>query len=162
MKPLHRRRRQATTLTELLIAASLIATLAVTYLPMLKKVSGFQRQLELQRLAIDELSNQLETLVTLSDDDWLPALANLQPSAEAKSRLDGVQLDSEIVPLDGGSRIELRITWKERQQVPLRLATWRAAATGDSPPSTVPDTSPVTPQPASVPTSPSASDGDAS
>ena len=126
-------RRTALTLTELLIAASLIGTLVTIYLPMLKRVDGLQQNVATRRLAFEELSNQLERLIGIADDELVEQLDHLRLSDELQSRLDGTRLSGELTGHAGGDLIRLRLTWDDESQLPITLSTWKirtaAAAT---------------------------------
>lgn len=78
------------------------------------------------RLAMDELSNQIEQLAQLPLSERTAALADLQPRDLAKRHLPDAALQSELVAEDFGQRLTLSITWFERDQAaaPLRLSTW--------------------------------------
>ena len=78
------------------------------------------------RLALDELSNQLDRLTALPSGELPAALEQLVPSPFVAARLSGVTLRGELDSQDAGSRVILRMTWDEPQRAaaPLSMAAW--------------------------------------
>lgn len=78
------------------------------------------------RLALDELSNQLERLTALPEAELLAAVEQLTASDFAAARLPGVELKGELAPDDLGTCVTLRISWDEpqRREAPLSLSAW--------------------------------------
>ncbi len=78
-----------------------------------------------QQLALDEVSNQLERLVGLSDEERLLAIANLKLSDPLLNALPQAKLTSELLDDGNGKRIELAIHWNPIEDaVPIRLVGW--------------------------------------
>jgi len=78
------------------------------------------------RLALDELSNQLERLSALPAAELPAAVARLAPSEFAATRLHGAELRAELSPANMGQRLTLRLSWDEpqRRAAPVTLAAW--------------------------------------
>lgn len=118
--------RQALSAVEVFVALTLLgsgltlsAQLAVRHQRLLVQ----QRQ---YRLALDELSNQIERLSSLPRSELKPAIAALRPSEDVARHLPGAALQGELQPDDGGQRLSLSIIWDQRDQTaaPLSLSTW--------------------------------------
>jgi hypothetical protein len=82
------------------------------------------------RLALDELSNQLERLTTLSDEELDAAVEKVSPSKFAESHLPQPEIRAEVARVDFGRKITLRLAWDEpqRREAPVTLTAWRVAA----------------------------------
>lgn len=78
------------------------------------------------RLALDELSNQMEQLSALSADELPKAVEQLTPSPFAVERLPGAKLQAELHAGDMGQRVTLSLQWQEpqRESAPVRLTAW--------------------------------------
>ena len=66
--------RAGTTITELLVACTIVGTLLTTTVPVLVRTGRLSRELSRHRLALDELSNQLDRLTLLPLDELKPSL----------------------------------------------------------------------------------------
>jgi hypothetical protein len=78
------------------------------------------------RLALDELSNQLDRLSSLPMEQLPDEIEQLSPSTFLTDRLPGVQLSGELQPVESGMRITLKLSWNETQRegAPVTLAAW--------------------------------------
>jgi len=63
------------------------------------------------RLALDELTNQLDRLTALSETETRAELHQLMPGELVVRHLPGVQLTGELTPEELGSRMTLTLTW---------------------------------------------------
>jgi hypothetical protein len=106
-------------LTLLVTTLSVAAPLVVRHDRLLKSQRDF-------RLALDELSNQMERLVTIPVNDLSSAIQQLVPSEFLIRRLPSAQLSGELQPTEGGMRVNLQITWNELSgpRTPVSLAAW--------------------------------------
>jgi hypothetical protein len=118
-------RRGATTV-EALVAFTLLTTILSVFVPLVARHGRLLVAQREYRLALDELSNQLERLSALPRQELPGALDQLQPSEYAASRLHGAELRGEIVPADLGQRLTLRLAWGEHKTAaaPVTLAAW--------------------------------------
>jgi hypothetical protein len=82
------------------------------------------------RIAIEELSNQLERLAVLPAGERSAQAAHLAPSDFAESHLRGARLTATLAPADFGDRLTLELVWDEpqRRDAPVRLVAWLAPA----------------------------------
>lgn len=132
-----KRRRQGTSLTEIVVAGSLLVTamsLVVQGTYSLRKLERSGREFQ---LASDELSNQLERLVSMQRSDLNLELTKLQPSQLVESNLPDVMLTGALISDAMGDRIRVEIDWRRAGDPPaLSLTAWLAEAV-DEPPTTL-------------------------
>jgi hypothetical protein len=124
-----RRERRGVTLFELLVAFSLLATLVSASAGLVVRHGRLLSSARNQRLAIEELANQMELVTALPPEQVAAFIAAPTPSPLARAHLSGVALAatlSEPAAADQARRIVLAIEWNEpgRRGNPLRLAGW--------------------------------------
>jgi hypothetical protein len=118
-------RRRGTTVADLLVAATLLAVMMTTVMTMTVRTGRLRQQTRQQQLALDELSNQLERLISLDADDRKRELASLALSEHLVSLLPGATLTGQSVDDELGTRIELNLRWDQAiQSKPLSLVGW--------------------------------------
>jgi type II secretory pathway pseudopilin PulG len=80
------------------------------------------------RLAVDEVTNQLEAMAALPAPDRAAAIAACEPSEFAQARLPKPQLTAKTDPVDNGERLEVTLNWGSQSGVQHRvmLFTWCA------------------------------------
>ena len=136
-KNLQRINRQGLFTTELLVAATLLVTLLSVVLPLAVKADRLRQDARHYRLALDELTNQLDSLASLRSPELKASLANLVPSTEigtvlVEPKLSGVQVSDK-----DGTRIVLSLEWNQgRPSKPVTLVGWIASE--DTPGGNVP------------------------
>jgi hypothetical protein len=103
----------------------LVATMSVAT-PLLVRYGRVVASHRLYRLALDELSNQLERLRALPVEDLPGAIERLAPSSFIKERLPGAELKGRLQPEEEGVQVTLVLSWNEgqRHRAPLSLAAW--------------------------------------
>lgn len=122
--------RRAATILEAMISFTLLSTVLAFAAPLIVK---HQRLLTAQRdyrLALDEVSNQLERLSAVPDSELSAALEQLHPSEFISEKLYGVKLDSRIDSVDVGRRLTVRLSWgaSDLYASTVALAAWRPQA----------------------------------
>jgi len=131
---LHERR--GVTLFELLVAFSLLAGIVSVSAGLVVRHGRLLSSARNQRLAIEELANQMERVTSLRREQLSAFIAAPAPSALAREHLSGVTLAatlSDAVVPDEGQKIILAIEWNEpgRRGNPLRLAGWLRNASAE-------------------------------
>lgn len=135
--------RRGITLFELLVAFSILSLIVSVSSGLVVRNGRLLLSARNQRIAIDELSNQLERLRALPVPEAGAFVAGPEPSAFAAAHLPGVTLALTADPPGSGPerRVELAIEWDEpgRRGHPLRLVGWiparsRSADTGEGTP----------------------------
>ena len=109
-------------LTLLSVGLSLSASLVVRHNRLLAEQRHY-------RLALDELSNQLERLAALPIDELTEAIDELKPSSFAADHLPGATLHGELRSSEIGQQLALSISWDDRVETaaPLTLSAWLIA-----------------------------------
>lgn len=111
---------------DLLVALTLLVTAMSVVTPLLVRYGRVMSSHRHYRLALDELSNQLERLRALPVRDVPSAIERLTLSSFIKERLPGAELKGQLRPETGGSRVKLSLSWNEgeRYSAPVSLAAW--------------------------------------
>jgi hypothetical protein len=119
-------RRAATSTLEVIVACTLMSSVLAVFTPLVVKHRRLLSAQRDYRLALDEVSNQLERLTALSEDEVSIAVQQLKPSEFAAARLPGAELRGELESIDLGRRLKLELIWDEPQRrgVPVALAAW--------------------------------------
>ncbi len=128
--------RLGATLTELVVAGGLLVTALGLVATTVAAGSKLQRVEREQMLAVDELSLQLEQLISATPDTLALTLGQLQVSPWAQEALDGAKLTGDLVHDDFGSRVELRLDWNRwgghaGETTPLIAVGWLSERSSD-------------------------------
>jgi hypothetical protein len=118
--------RRGTTLLELLAAFSLLITVLGVSAPLVVRHGRLLKSADEYRLALDELTNQLERLRAMPGDDIEQKLKGLKTGELTAQRLLGAKLEGALEPSDGGTRVRLKMTWDEPKlrETPVELVGW--------------------------------------
>jgi len=121
-----RRKPRGISSVEVLVALTLLSGVLAFLTPLVVAHGRLLKAQRNYRLALDELSNQLERLSTLSPSELAPALEQLTPSPLAGERLPGATLRAQLADTELGQRLTIDIGWDElpRQAAPVRLTAW--------------------------------------
>lgn len=119
--------RHGVLMTELIVAAVLLIS-TISLLTMFSVRTGkLWQDGRHYRLAVEELTNQLEKITSLDEAEIDARLADLQPSVEIQSVLPNARLSGETVSDEHGTRVTLEITWNRPGSAkPVSLVTWIA------------------------------------
>ena len=114
-------------MTELIVAAVLLVT-AISLLTMFSVRTGkLWQESRHYRLAVEELTNQLERLTSLDEAEIDDRLVDLEPSAEIQAVLPNPRLSGEKVADDHGTRVVVQVTWdRPGRAKPVSLVAWIA------------------------------------
>jgi hypothetical protein len=128
------RDRRGTSALEVIVAFTLLSTVLALSTPLVVAHGRLIKAQRDYRLALDELSNQLERLTALPEPDLVKALNELVPSPLTASRLPGATLRGQLADSELGKCVTLEIWWDEpnRQAAPLQLAAWVRPRAGNS------------------------------
>jgi hypothetical protein len=120
------RHRPGSTALEALVAFTLLSGALTFATPLVVQHSRLLKAQRNYRLALDEVSNQIERLSLLPTDELAGALSQLKPSELIAAKLPGAELSSKLDDLDIGRRLTLRLSWQGPQGIPttVSLATW--------------------------------------
>jgi hypothetical protein len=88
------------------------------------------------RLALDELSNELDRLTALPPAEVKSAVAELAPSPFIAANLPGPKLTGQLKPADVGDRLTLQLSWNDMPEHPtsVTMAAWILPTTQSPPP----------------------------
>lgn len=120
--------RHGSLLLELIASLGVLTTVIAVATPLTVRHGRILTAAREYRIAVEELSNQMERLTALPSDQQRPAIAELVVSDFAAKRLPGAELTAELTPVDVGDRLALNIVWDEpqRREAPVRLVAWIA------------------------------------
>jgi len=118
------RRRVAISTLEVLVAFTLLTSVLSVSLPLIVRHGRLLVAQRHYRLALDELSNQLDRLTGMPAEDLPQALKQLSVSQFTAARLVGAKLNAELKPADIGQSLTLRLTWKESQEQTATMTSW--------------------------------------
>ena len=112
--------RHGFTVTEMLVSALLLTTVMSVVGPLAVRGDRLWQDARHGRLALEELSSQLDRLTCLAEEQRQAALAELAPSEYARGALPNPQLTAQIVRDRDGRRLVLQLTW-DRPAAPGRM-----------------------------------------
>ena len=115
---------------EAIVAFTLLSAALTFATPLVIQHSRLLKAQRNYRLALDEVSNQIERLSLLPADDVSSGLSRLQPSELIANKLPGAELRGELDAEDIGRRLTLRLSWPgaHGQPTTVSLATWMPPA----------------------------------
>ena len=115
-----------------ILAATVILCATVTVVTnLLFKCGMVWRDVSQHRVAIHELSAQLEELTLMEADSVAEKIGQLKPSAICAERLPEAKLTGSLVEDSLGVRIELSINWKRAvESKPMVLCGWLIESEG--------------------------------
>jgi hypothetical protein len=116
--------RRATTMLEVIVSLSLLMSALSLSLPLIVQHGRLLIEQRNYRLALDELSNQLDRLSAANADDLPGALRKIAVSPFTAERLHNAKLASDLKPTDVGLRLTLKLTWKNAHEQKVALAAW--------------------------------------
>jgi hypothetical protein len=135
-------RRCGTSTIELLVSFVLLTAVLGASLPLVVRHGRILTSARHYRMALDELSDQADGIMSLRREAAESAVASLKPSSFAVEHLPDVKLAGELAPPEAADRVTLSITWAEpgRQSAPVSLVVWLRTADSVAPSSAVEDT----------------------
>src|SRR2546423_15470355 len=118
------RRRLATSVLEVIVSLTLLMSVLSVSLPLIVRHGRLLMVQQHYRLALDELSNQLDRLTGMRAEDVPLALKQLSVSPFTAARLVGAKLNAEMKPAEIGQRLTVRLTWKDSQDQSATMTGW--------------------------------------
>lgn len=117
--------RHGTTVIECIVAASILLVVMSTVTTFVFRVGRIWMDISHQRIAIHELSNQLEAITLLPADQVPDALAAMTPSPGASRSLADAEFSGELLQDEIGARVRLQLSWQASRPVrPVVLTGW--------------------------------------
>ena len=128
---LMRSNRRGFTSMEMLAAAVILCATVTVVTNLLFKCGMVWRDVSQHRVAMHELSAQLEGLTLMEADSVAEKIGQLKPSAICSDRLPEAKLTGSLVEDSLGVRIELSINWKRAvESKPMVLCGWLIESEG--------------------------------
>jgi hypothetical protein len=120
------RPRRGATIIEFVVACSLLGSLMLLVVPSAIRITRVQRMMRHHRIAMDEITNQLDRLGQLPIDQIEEQLITLTPSEFALAGLPNPSLSGSLHESAEGYRLAIQISWDSPGQnvAPLTMATW--------------------------------------
>jgi len=113
------------TVTELVVAAGLLVVVLSVVTSLTVSSGRLRQDSRHYRLAVDELSNQLEWLITIDEARRAEAIESLSPSPQARDMLPNPVLSAERLSDKHGNRIALHLAWDRLgKSTPVTLIGW--------------------------------------
>ena len=110
---------------ECVVAAGVLMIAMGTVTTMAFRISRMWAQTGHQRIAMDELSNQIEQIVDTEPDQIDDLIESLQPSQVALESLDQPELSGTRVRDETGDRVTLVLKWRSPYPIaPVQLTGW--------------------------------------
>ena len=136
LRPPPRGKRLATTTLECVMAFTLLSSALMVSTPLIIKHKFLMHRQRDYRLALDEVSNQLDRLKAVPAEKQASAVAELALSEFTAARLNGAKLQGVFERLEDGHKVTLSIVWDEPQgtAAPVVLSAWMEAGPGPGAP----------------------------
>lgn len=109
---------------EVIVSLTLLMSVLSVALPLMFRHGHLLVAQRHYRQALDELSNQLDRLTSLSDADLDKALKQLSPSPFVVARLSNVKLRGASKPDDGARRVTLQLSWNDPREERVTMTGW--------------------------------------
>ncbi len=117
--------RRGLSLTEVVVAATLVLSMIGLLTPLTVRVGRVWQNTRQYRLASNELANQMEMLTSLDKANCEAALLNLKTSEIVAESLSEAMLHGELVSDQDGTRLILKLDWdRGSNSIPLSLVGW--------------------------------------
>ena len=104
-------KRRGFTMTELVVAATLMVAMLSLVAPLAVRSGRLWQDSRYYRLAVEELTNQLELLTSLDEVERTAAIAELSPSSQVSAALPNPVLSAETLTDEDGTRLVMRLAW---------------------------------------------------
>jgi hypothetical protein len=123
MTRFHARRRGIGSL-EVLVSLTLLLTVLSGSMMLITRHGRLLTAQRHYRIALDEVSNQLDRITGLPAEQVAEAVKQLSASPFVAERLPNAKLSGELKAADVGQRVSLRLVWKEMAEQEVVLAGW--------------------------------------
>jgi hypothetical protein len=111
---------------EMIVSFMLLGSVLALFVPLVVRHGRLLVSHRQYRVGLDEVTNQLERLSVLSEQDLQAAIKDLNPSPLTAERLPGATLHAELQDADIGKRLTIQLTWNEprRREAPITMSAW--------------------------------------
>jgi len=126
-------RRNGVSTIELVVASSMLIVVMTFATTMIFKIQSVVKETRYERIAVNELSNQLEKLTIMELEQAKTAIESLAASDDCKSVLNEPKLTGAVVQDPIGHRVDLQIGWQSvNVRKPIRLSGWIVSASEET------------------------------
>lgn len=130
-----RRDRTGSSVIECVVAASVLMVTMGTVTTMAFRASRIWIATGHQRIAMNELSNQLETITSARGDEINRLIENLAPSGLAQKSLDQPLIKATRTRDQAGDRVTIELSWRSQFPIaPVSLTGWISVSAEDPAP----------------------------
>ena len=120
------RQRRGATLFELMVTATLVVSGVGLVAPLTVRCGRLWQQTRHHQMALDELTNHMERLITLPSEELEKEADVVSVSDAARALLPDAVMEAKIVRSDNETQLHLSIDWKRvGNPEPLTLVGWR-------------------------------------
>jgi hypothetical protein len=117
--------RSGITMIELIVSAVLLMTVMSFATTLCFRINQVWSDIGQHRVALNELSNQLETITRLDVAAAKLAVAEIQPTEVCRRTLIDPEIRGEVTTDNLGTRIQLQINWNRTHPgTPMKLVGW--------------------------------------
>jgi hypothetical protein len=129
------KQRRGTTLVECIVAASILSVAIATVTMAVFRIGRIWTDTGHYRIAMQEVSNHLESLTQLPPDQVQTAIDSLAVSSDVARSLVDAKFNGELIQDEFGDRVKLALTWGDRRKTrPIHMTAWLAQSiTEDNP-----------------------------
>ena len=129
------RARQGVTLFEIIIAAIMLVTVMSFVASVCLRINFVWKDINHHRVAVNELTNQLESLTRLSTEEAKTAIDTIKASELCSRTLPNPMLSGEIIEDNIGNRVVLRLNWERPldNPNPIELTGWIVDRAAENP-----------------------------
>jgi hypothetical protein len=125
-------RRAGLITVELLVSAVLLVCMIGVFTPLTVRTHRLLNDGRQVRLAMSELSSQIDLLTSYDIEQLRQSLEELMPSEQIKEALPGARLSGQVKSDVDGSRLILTLDWdRPVKSQPLSMVAWIKAAASD-------------------------------
>ena len=118
-------KRQASTATEVIVAATLLLSMIGLVVPTTVRAGRVWQDARHYYIATNELSNQFEYLSSLNESAREVALAQLQVSDQSRQSLGDASLKASLAEEADGLRLTLSLDWDRGVDAkPIKIVGW--------------------------------------
>jgi hypothetical protein len=117
--------RRGTTLVECIVAASILSVAIGTVTTAVFRIGRIWTDTGHYRIALQEVSNHLESLTQLPPEHVQPAIDTLVVSSAVAQSLIDAKLSGELIQDEFGDRVNLELSWRNERSIrPIRMTAW--------------------------------------
>lgn len=109
----------------MVVAATLMVSTMAIVAPLTVRAGRLWQDVRHRQLAIDALSNELERLTSMTEEQRTQEIGQLAPPAHLQDILPSVILNGELLPGPDGTRLILKLNWdRPGNPEPISLVGW--------------------------------------